>query len=78
MYLRNTQIRVTLDYEEDLLFFKKVINTLKNENLEEKLYILIKLINSDPTLLNINKHKHEDYLKKQTKGSINENTTSSI
>jgi spore coat polysaccharide biosynthesis protein SpsF len=56
------EIRATLDYEEDLKFFKYFFN-----NLQEgfSLRDVVDHIDKNPDILKINAHKHLDYLQNQ-------------
>ena len=56
------EIRATLDYEEDLQFFKYFFN-----NLQEgfSLRDVINHLNENPDILKINAHRHLDYLQNQ-------------
>lgn len=55
--------RMSLDYEEDFLFFKKVIETLYNEDQYFSLDDIIHLLKENPDIIEINKEIHEKYLK---------------
>jgi len=60
------EIRATLDYQEDLEFFKTIINNFHNEGRDKfTLRDVVAFIDSNPDVLLINKHKHKDYLENQ-------------
>jgi len=60
-------IRMTLDYEEDLLFFKEVINSLK----ENKEYLdfskIINFLVDNPEVININWYREQNWKDNQKK-----------
>jgi len=66
IYLKN-DIRMTLDYPDDLVFFETVINSFgeKSLNLED----ILQFINSNPSVRNINHYLEEDWQKNQSKES---------
>ena len=47
--------RLTLDYEEDYLFIRKVFSTLYNKNYDFKLKDILKLLDEEKDLMEINK-----------------------
>jgi N,N'-diacetyllegionaminate synthase len=54
-YVFNNKIRLTLDYNEDFVFFKKIFSHFKDKYFS--LLDIINLINEKPFLLEINSHK---------------------
>jgi spore coat polysaccharide biosynthesis protein SpsF len=60
------EIRATLDYEEDFEFFKQIYIYMKNKNFS--LEDVVSLIDKHPEIININKHRREDWEKNQQKG----------
>jgi len=62
-FYRN-DIRMTLDYKEDLLFFKSVMNLI-DLNKYISLDKILKIIDKNPSLKNINIFKQNDFLKNQ-------------
>ena len=76
--LLRPEIRATLDYEEDLKFFKEVFKKFKTQKLESSTTNLVKVIDSQPSLLTINRNKHKDYLNNQKRGLINEKTKTDL
>ena len=60
------EIRATLDYEEDLHFFKFIINNFYEKgNKNFSLRDVIEFVDLNPEILMINKHRHKDYLENQ-------------
>jgi spore coat polysaccharide biosynthesis protein SpsF len=66
-YYRN-DIRLTLDYPEDHLFFKTLINYYKKTSFFSTLEIL-NIINKYPKILKINKHKINEWKNNQLKNT---------
>ena len=64
-YYRN-DIRMTLDYEEDLVFFKSVINLIGHEKYIS-LENIIEIIDKDASLKKINIFRQNDFLHNQEK-----------
>lgn len=63
-YERNENIRLTLDYEEDLEFFRKLYS---NIDILASGKEIINYLNKNPKLLQINFHRQKDYLENQAK-----------
>jgi len=62
------EIRATLDYEEDLKFFTTISEYFYNMgNYNFSLMDVIRLIDEQPEIALINRHKHQDYLDNQNK-----------
>jgi spore coat polysaccharide biosynthesis protein SpsF len=59
--LQRPEIRMTLDYEEDLEFFKAIFDNLDNPSLSE----VIEFLDKHPEVMDINRHCQEMYLKNQ-------------
>ena len=64
---RKPNIRMTLDYPEDLEFFRTVIGQLTERNQEPSLTNALSLIEANPHLVKINEFRNKDYLKNQHK-----------
>ena len=62
-------VRLTLDYIEDHLFFKALISNLKNKNIFLSSIKIINIINKKPELLQINKHKIKEWKNNQFKNT---------
>ena len=60
-YFRH-DIRMTLDYPEDLDFFKTVISKSKNKNKYLTLNEIINVIDNNPSIKNINYFRQNDFL----------------
>ena len=67
-YERNKNIRLTLDYDEDLQFFQKLY---KNFSITERGEQIIDFLKHNPDVININFHRQKDFLANQSK--FNEN-----
>jgi len=63
-YERNQKIRLTLDYEEDLNFFKKLYEKL---DITETGKNIVKFLNENPHISQINIEKQKDFLENQKK-----------
>jgi len=63
--LKRPEIRMTLDYEEDFLFFKTIIEAF--EEREFNLYDVIDYLDKNPLVIEINKSCQEKYLENQKK-----------
>ena len=62
------EIRATLDYEEDFIFFKTIVdyfykNNIKEYNLED----IILFLDKNPDIIDINQFRHIEYLENQKK-----------
>lgn len=64
---RKPNIRMTLDYPEDLEFFRTVIGLLIENELELSLTNVLSLIEAKPNLVKINEFRNRDYLENQHK-----------
>ena len=60
----NENIRLTLDYEEDLQFFRKLY---ENVDILENGSNVIKFLLKNKEILNINFHRQKDFLENQAK-----------
>lgn len=69
-YEKNEQIRMTLDYEEDLSFFKELY---KKIDILASGRTVIDFLNHNPEILKINFHRQKDWLENQTKFNENVN-----
>ena len=54
--LKRPELRMTLDYEEDLLFFREVFKKLYKKGEVFSLHEIIKLLNEHPEIIKINEH----------------------
>jgi len=63
-YERNRKVRLTLDYEEDLLFFRTLYKDL---DLLANGKTIIDFLDKNPTVSQINLHRQNDFLKNQMK-----------
>lgn len=61
----NDRIRLTLDYQEDLDFFRRVFDELKIDANTVPLREIIKLLNGKPEIARINLFRNRDYLAKR-------------
>ncbi len=62
-------LRMTLDYPEDLQFLRKIFNALYDKNKNFNLTNIIKLLDKEPNLININKKCSTRWEKKYNKES---------
>jgi|TARA_B110000483_G_C18128223_1_gene516550 spore coat polysaccharide biosynthesis protein SpsF len=62
-------IRLTLDYPEDDLFFKKLVSKLKSKNEEITTKKIINIVNQNPNILKINNHRIIEWKKNQLKNT---------
>ena len=63
-YERNEKIRLTLDYEEDLMFFKKLYEKL---DILSSGKVIIDYLKKNQDLLEINFHRQKDFLANQAR-----------
>ena len=64
-YLRS-DIRMTLDYDDDLLFFENIINHFFNlNNINFSLSDVVKYLNQNPEVIKINNYLHDEWKKNQ-------------
>lgn len=61
--LRHPEIRMTLDYPEDLKFFKAIFERLYVPGRIFSLREVIELLKKSPDIAEINKHKQEEYMR---------------
>jgi len=61
--LRHPEIRMTLDYPEDLEFFKAIFERLYVPSKIFSLNDVIELLKKNPDIVEINKHRQEEYMK---------------
>ena len=69
--LQRPEIRLTLDYEDDLKFFQTIFDNLTSPTLRE----VIEFLDENPEVMDINRHCHKMYLanqKAKTKLVLNE------
>jgi len=65
---KRPDIRATLDYEEDFIFFKKVIEHFHKKNEHHySLRDIIQFLDQNPEIIEINFHKNLDYKNNQKK-----------
>jgi spore coat polysaccharide biosynthesis protein SpsF len=62
-------IRLTLDYPEDHLFFKALINKFKNKKKFFGTKEILNIVNKTPELLKINKHRIKEWRNNQLKNT---------
>lgn len=62
-------IRLTLDYPEDDLFFKNLVSKLKSKNEEITTKKIINIVNQNPNILKINNHRIIEWKKNQLKNT---------
>lgn len=67
-YEKNKNIRLTLDYVEDLEFFRKLY---KNMNITENGKTIINFLENNKSISEINFHKQKDFLNNQAKFNAN-------
>jgi spore coat polysaccharide biosynthesis protein SpsF len=62
------EIRATLDYKEDLDFFDAIFSHFKRTNNKDfSLRDVVEFIDENPKIVQINRHRHQDYLDNQKK-----------
>jgi spore coat polysaccharide biosynthesis protein SpsF (cytidylyltransferase family) len=64
-YKFNKRIRLTLDFEEDLLQLNKIFSALKHLNGEFSLKDVLKYLDKNPKIININSHLNPKFKKEQ-------------
>lgn len=62
---KRPEIRMTLDYPEDFIFFKKIITELQNNNGYIGLRKIIKYLDKNPEVIKINQHLQKLFLENQ-------------
>jgi len=62
---KRPEIRMTLDYPEDFIFFKKVITELQNKTGYVSLGEIIKYLDKNPEVVKINQHLQKVFLENQ-------------
>jgi len=67
LIFHNESIRLTLDYQEDLMFFKKVFDELSIDDNSVPLKNILKFLKTRPDIVKINFLRQQDYLKNQKK-----------
>lgn len=65
VFLNGEKVRATLDYQEDLDFFRKIFDELKIEVNIVPFRRIIRLIQKKPEIAKINFSRHKDYLAKR-------------
>jgi spore coat polysaccharide biosynthesis protein SpsF len=61
-----SDIRMTLDYKDDLTFFQKIIDHFfENENIDYTLDDIISYLNENPEIIKINSYLHEEWKRNQ-------------
>ncbi|MEA1929460.1 MAG: NTP transferase domain-containing protein [Patescibacteria group bacterium] len=63
----NDQARLTIDYQEDFDFFKRVFDGLEMDTNTVPLKKIMELLTAKPEITSINIHRHADYLAKREK-----------
>lgn len=61
----NHKARLTLDYPEDFVFFKRVFSEFKMDVNNIPLRVILKLLQTKPKIADINLFRHKDYLAKR-------------
>ena len=64
-----TNIRMTLDYPEDLLFFKSVINSLEQDKQYLDFSKIVKFLIDNEDIININSHLDKEWKENQIKST---------
>lgn len=59
-YKFNNRLRMTLDYQEDLFFFKEIFKIMNKKNIYQ-LKDILNEINANQSIISINEHKTIDY-----------------
>lgn len=62
---KRPEIRMTLDYNEDLIFFKTIIECLENENKDFTLRDVVAFLDKNPQVIKINQFLQERFLANQ-------------
>jgi len=61
-----SDIRMTLDYKDDLVFFQKIIDHFfENENIDYTLDDIISYLDENPEIIKINSYLHEEWKRNQ-------------
>ena len=61
-----SDIRMTLDYKDDLTFFQKIIDHFfENENIDYTLEDIISYLTENPEIIKINSYLHEEWKRNQ-------------
>lgn len=61
------EIRMTLDYEDDLRFFKEIIESLSDKNPDFNLRDIVAFLDKHPEIIKINQYLQERFLANQKK-----------
>lgn len=64
---KRPEIRMTLDYEDDFLFFKTIIDYFKGKKADFNLRDIIAFLDKDPAVVKINQHRQVEFLANQKK-----------
>jgi len=67
LFYKRPEIRMTLDYPEDLQFFKRIINDLSKRKKYFNLKDIISYLDEHPEVIKINQHMQEIFLANQRK-----------
>jgi len=65
IYYKRPEIRITLDYIEDFIFFKTIINELSQYKEYFNLKDIITYLDNNPEVININRHLQKRFLENQ-------------
>ena len=60
-------IRMTLDYEEDFLFFKTIIEYFVDNNIKMTFENILVFLNQNPAVVNINWYREQNWIDNQNK-----------
>ena len=64
---KKLKIRMTLDYEEDLIFFKETITHMKNSKIQQDYENILDFLLKNPYIIDINWHRETDWTDNQNK-----------
>ena len=58
---------MTLDYEEDFLFFKTIVENFADNNKKMTFESILGFLNQNPEVVNINWHREQNWIDNQNK-----------
>ena len=64
---KKRNIRMTLDYQEDLDFFRAIVEHFKKNNLEMSFEAILEFLKNNPSIIQINWHKEQNWKDNQDK-----------
>jgi len=64
---KKIKIRMTLDYEEDLIFFKEVVTSMKKLKIKQNYKNILDFVLKSPYIVDINWHRETDWSNNQDK-----------